>query len=203
MAKSFRKRELKTIIAVGASTGGPRALQELLTSIPETIPAAFVIVQHMPPGFTKSLAERLDILSDLSVKEAENNEIIKPGCAYIAPGDFHLEVCRTTDDKLRIKLTKEEAKGGHRPAVDVMMNSIAATRFPSVIAVILTGMGRDGSEGIKNIKISNDGIIISQDEKSCVVYGMPKAAVKTGVVDVIVPLEEIAKVIVKILGVDQ
>lgn len=195
--------KLKTLIAMGTSTGGPKALQEVLSFIPENIPAALVIVQHMPPGFTKSLAERLNTLSNLTVKEAEDDELIKPGYAYIAPGDFHMEVRKTLNDILRIKLNKEPPVGGHRPAVNVMMNSIAATKFPSVIGVIMTGMGADGSEGIVNIKNTNKGTIISQDEKSCVVYGMPKSAVNTGVVDAVVPLKEIAEVIVKYMGVDQ
>lgn len=178
-------------------------MHEVLHNIPENIPAAFIIVQHMPSGFTKSLAKRLNALCNVLVKEAEDDEIIKQGYAYIAPGDFHMEVRRTSDDILKIKLTKEAPAGGHRPSVDVMMDSIAATGFSSVIGVIMTGMGSDGSKGIVNIKKSNKGIIISQDEKSCVVYGMPKSAVNTGVVDAVVPLEEIAEVIIKYVGVDQ
>ncbi len=194
--------KLKTIVAIGTSTGGPRALQEVLASIPGDIPAALIIVQHMPPGFTKSLAERLNSLSALNVKEGEHDEIIKPGYAYIAPGDYHMEIKSMPGDVLGIKLSKDPPVGGHRPAVNVMMNSIAKTRFPSVIGVIMTGMGSDGKEGVSNLKESNNGIIISQDEESCVVYGMPKAAVSTGIVDEVVPLKEIAEVIVKYMGVD-
>lgn len=192
-----------TIIAVGTSTGGPKALLEVLRNIPENIPAAFVIVQHMPPGFTKSLAARLNSLCDIHVKEAEDDEMIKPGFAYIAPGDFHLEVRRTSDDILKLKLSKEAPAGGHRPAVDVMMDSIAETKYPNVIGVIMTGMGSDGSKGIVKIKKQNSATIISQDEESCVVYGMPNSAVKTGVVDQVVPLKEISEVIIKYVGVDQ
>lgn len=195
--------KLKTIVAIGTSTGGPRALQEVVTSIPGDIPAALMIVQHMPPGFTKSLAERLNSLSELNVKEGEHDEIIKPGYAYIAPGDYHMEVQSTSGEVLRIKLSKDPPVNGHRPAVNVMMNSIANTKFPSVIGVIMTGMGNDGKEGIANLKKSNNGIIISQDEQSCVVYGMPKSAVSTGIVDEVVPLKKIAEVIVKYMGVDQ
>ncbi len=194
--------KLKTIVAIGTSTGGPRALQEVLASIPGDIPAALIIVQHMPPGFTKSLAERLNSLSALNVKEGEHDEIIRPGYAYIAPGDYHMEIKGMPGDVLGIKLSKDPPVGGHRPAVNVMMNSIAKTRFPSVIGVIMTGMGSDGKEGVSNLKESNNGIIISQDEESCVVYGMPKAAVSTGIVDEVVPLKEIAEVIVKYMGVD-
>jgi two-component system chemotaxis response regulator CheB len=201
--ESKRNTDLKALIAIGTSTGGPKALQEVIPFIPGDIPAAAVIVQHMPPGFTKSLADRLNAISDLFVKEAEDNEEIKPGYAYVAPGDYHLEIHRTPKNTLKIRLTQAPAIGGLRPSVNVMMNSLAATGFPNVIGVIMTGMGSDGSEGIVNIKNSNKGIIISQDEKSCVVYGMPKSAVNTGVVDTVVPLKEIAEVIVKYLGVDQ
>lgn len=195
--------KLKTLVAIGTSTGGPRALQEVVTCIPGDIPAALIIVQHMPSGFTKSLAERLNTLSTLNVKEGEHDEIIKPGYAYIAPGDYHMEVQGTSGGVLKIKLSKDPLVGGHRPAVNVMMNSIAQTKFPSVIGVIMTGMGNDGKEGIVNIKKSNNGIIISQDEQSCVVYGMPKSAESTGIVDEVVPLKKIAGVIVKYMGVDQ
>ncbi len=201
--QGLKCEKLKTLVAIGTSTGGPRALQEVLPCIPGDIPAALVIVQHMPPGFTKSLAERLNSLSALNVKEGEHDEIIKPGYAYLAPGDYHMEVQSTSGEALRIKLTKDPPVSGHRPAVNTMMNSIARTRFHDVIGVIMTGMGNDGKEGIVNIKKSNSGIIISQDEQSCVVYGMPKAAESTGVVDEVVPLKKIAEVIVKYMGVDQ
>ena len=192
-----------TIIAVGTSTGGPKALLEVLHNIPENIPAAFVIVQHMPAGFTKSLAIRLNSLCNIQVKEAEDEEVIKQGFAYIAPGSFHMRIRKTSDGVLKIMLTKEAPVGGHRPAVDVMLDSIAETKYPDVIGVIMTGMGADGSKGIVNIKKSNNAIIISQDEDSCVVYGMPNSAAKTGVVDRVVPLKEIAEVIIKYVGVDQ
>lgn len=198
-----RSGVLRTIVAIGTSTGGPKALQEVLPYIPGDVPAAVLVVQHMPPGFTKSLADRLNTLSGLLVKEAEDGEKVQPGYAYIAPGDYHMLLNRSREGALGIKLTKDPAVGGHRPAVNVTMNSIAETGFPSVIGVIMTGMGADGSEGISNIKKKNRGTIIAQDEKSCVVYGMPKAAAKTGVVDTVVPLKQIADAIVKNLGVYQ
>lgn len=195
-------QELKTLIAIGASTGGPKALQKVVPYLPADIPAALLIVQHMPSGFTKSLAERLNTLSHLTVKEGENDEVIKPGYAYIAPGDFHMEVHGAREGVLKIQLTKSSPVSGHRPSVDVMMNSIARTRFQSVIGIILTGMGNDGKEGVMNLKRANNGTIISQDEQTCVVYGMPKSAVSTGVVDVVAPLHRIAEIIVKCMGVD-
>ncbi|HEX2944693.1 MAG TPA: chemotaxis response regulator protein-glutamate methylesterase [Clostridia bacterium] len=202
-ARTVRKyNDLKTLVVIGTSTGGPKALQEVIPFIPEDIPAALVIVQHMPPGFTKSLAERLNTLSRLTVKEGENNEVIRPGFAYIAPGDFHMEVYSEGPD-MKIRLTKNPPIGSLRPAVNVLMDSVAKTEFPNVIGVVMTGMGNDGKDGIVKMKKANNAIIISQDEQSCVVYGMPKSAVSTGVVDAIVPLKEISEVIVKYMGVDQ
>lgn len=198
---SVKCDKLETLIAIGTSTGGPRALQEVIPYIPGNIPAALLIVQHMPPGFTRSLAERLNSLSSLTVKEGEHNEIIRPGYAYVAPGDYHMKVRREPGEEYRIILSKDSPVGSHRPSVNVLMNSIADTKHPSVIGVIMTGMGNDGTEGIVNIKKNNKGIIISQDEKSCVVYGMPKSAVSTGMVDEVVPLKDMAGVIVKYMGV--
>lgn len=191
-----------TLVAVGTSTGGPRALLEVLKKIPGDIKAAFIIVQHMPPGFTGSLAKRLDSLCGITVKEAEDHETVKLGYAYIAPGDFHIKVQATKDEGLKIRLSQELPVRGHRPSVDVMMDSVAKTKYEKVIGVIMTGMGSDGSKGIVNIKKCNKAFIISQDEDSCIVYGMPKSAVATGVVDVVAPLKDIAEVIIKNVGVD-
>lgn len=196
-----RSGKLESIVAIGTSTGGPKALQEVVPYIPGDVPAALMVVQHMPPGFTKSLADRLNTLSGLLVKEAEDGDRVQAGYAYIAPGDYHMLLSKSKDGGLSIKLTKDPSVGGHRPAVNVMMNSIAESGFSRVIGVIMTGMGSDGSEGVVNIKKMNNGVIISQDENSCVVYGMPKAAVNTGAVDEVVPLKQIADVIVKYLGV--
>lgn len=195
----IKSNKINKIVAIGTSTGGPKALQEVIPRIPGNVPAAFLIVQHMPPGFTRSLAERLNTLSELTVKEAEDGEIIKPGYAYIAPGDFHMKLERGTD--LKIRLTKDPPLSGHRPSVNMMMESLADTGLNNVIAVVMTGMGNDGSEGVKKIKNKNNGYIIAQDEQSCVVYGMPRMAVSTGVVDSVVSLKDITKEIMKNVGV--
>lgn len=189
------------VVAIGTSTGGPKALHQVIPMIPGDIPAAFLIVQHMPPGFTKSLASSLNADSELSVKEAENGDTVLPGYAYIAPGDYHMMVDMELGGQLKIRLTKDPPIGGLRPAADIMMGSLSDTGLQNLVGVIMTGMGGDGSEGIKKIKDRNKGYIISQDEKTCVVYGMPKMAVQTGAVDVVVPLGEIAGEIVKIVGV--
>ncbi len=196
-----KSSEIKKIVAIGTSTGGPKALQDVLPYIPGDIAAAFLVVQHMPPGFTRSLAERLNSLSEITVKEAEDNDIIKPGYAYIAPGDYHMLVERLRGNALKIRLSKAPPVGGHRPAVNVMMESLSNTGLENIVGVIMTGMGGDGSEGVKMLKNINKGYIIAQDEKSCVVFGMPKVAITTGAVDVVVPLKDISKEIIKNMGV--
>lgn len=191
---------LRYIIAIGTSTGGPRALQDVLPKLPGDIPAAILIVQHMPPGFTKSLSERLDSLSQINVKEAENGDILQPGWAYIAPGDFHMVINRNSNDGYRIVTNKEPPVTGHRPSVNVMMNSVAESGHRNIIAVMMTGMGNDGSDGILSIKNAG-GRTIAQDESTCVVYGMPKSAVKIGAIDTIAPLHDITAEILKNMGV--
>jgi two-component system chemotaxis response regulator CheB len=193
---------LKKIVAIGTSTGGPKALQQVIPLIPGNIPAAFVIVQHMPPGFTKSLAARLNSMSELIVKEAEDGDKITAGCVYIAPGGYHITFEKGRGNvNLIIRLNQEEPVGGHRPSVNVMMDSLSKTGLKNIIGVIMTGMGADGCEGLKKLKKINKALVIAQDEKSCVVYGMPKAAVQAGVVDRITPLNTISHEIIKLVGV--
>jgi two-component system chemotaxis response regulator CheB len=192
---------LRTIIAIGSSTGGPKALQSVIPYLPGDIPAAVLVVQHMPPGFTNTLAERLDTKSKLTVKEAVHKERILPGHVYIAPGDSHMLVEVTAKGDLLINLDKSPPVSGHRPSVDVMMESLSDTGFKNIVGVILTGMGADGSNGVKKLKEINKGFIIAQDEETSVVYGMPKMAVQTGAVDKVVPLDKISDEIIQILGV--
>jgi two-component system chemotaxis response regulator CheB len=193
--------KLSHIVAIGTSTGGPRALQDVIPLIPGSVSAAFLVVQHMPIRFTKSLADRLNSLSELTVKEADDGEVIKSGHVYIAPGDFHMKVKQVEKDTTKIQLSRDEPVGGHRPSIDVMLKSLSDTGLKNLVAVIMTGMGGDGSEGIRKIKKVNRGYIIAQDEETSVVYGMPKSAVQTGAVDAVIPLKEIAHEILKILGV--
>jgi len=190
---------LKYIVAIGASTGGPKCLQSVLSAMRGNVPAAFVVTQHMPKGFTKSFAARLDGVSGLTVKEAEDNEPVKAGHAYIAPGDCHMGF-EKTGGMIKIRLLKTPPVGGHRPSIDVMMKSLAGTGFKNIIGVILTGMGRDGSEGIKAIKGCGGGYIIVQDKKTCVADGMPGSAIATGAADAVLPLGDIANEILKIIG---
>ncbi|MCX7842613.1 MAG: chemotaxis response regulator protein-glutamate methylesterase [Clostridia bacterium] len=195
-----KSSNIKNIVAIGTSTGGPKALQEVIPKIPGDVPAAFLVVQHMPPGFTRSLAERLNAMSELTVKEAEEGDELQAGYVYIAPGDYHMLVERSLTGIIRIRLSKSPPSGGHRPSVNTMMESLSNTGMSNIIGVIMTGMGGDGSEGIKLLKSINKGFIIAQDEKSCVVYGMPKVAIQTGAVDVIAPLKNISDEIMKIIG---
>ena len=185
------------IVAIGTSTGGPRALQEVLTRLPGNLPCPTVIVQHMPPGFTKSLAERLNTLSELTVKEAADNDRLVAGTVYIAPGDFHLTLRREASGTY-VKLNKEPAIGGLRPAVDPMMVSVAETYGTKAVGVILTGMGHDGAKGMQAIK-RLQGRTIAEDQSTSVVFGMPKAAIEAGVVDTILPLPQVAEGIVQCL----
>jgi two-component system, chemotaxis family, protein-glutamate methylesterase/glutaminase len=183
------------IVAIGTSTGGPRALQEVLTRLPGNLPCGIVIVQHMPPGFTKSLSDRLNSLCALTVKEAENNDAVTPGRVLIAPGNYHLVLDRQ-NGKTLVKLNQDPPIGGHRPSVDPMMESVAALYGSRATGVILTGMGHDGSRGMKAIK-NHHGFTIAEDQTTTVVYGMPKSAIELGVIDKIVPLPGVAAEIVR------
>ncbi|NLK43102.1 MAG: chemotaxis response regulator protein-glutamate methylesterase [Tissierellia bacterium] len=192
------EEKFKNIIAMGTSTGGPRALQALIPQLPANIDASIVIVQHMPPKFTKSLADRLNSVSNIRVKEAEEGDILLKGHAYIAPGDFHLRVVKEMD-KLVIRLDQEPEVLGLRPTVDKMMESVAKIEGYEKIGVILTGMGSDGKKGIKSIKESG-GFTIAQDEVTSVVFGMPKAAISTNCIDIVLPIEKIGDKILSKVG---
>ncbi len=183
------------IVVIGTSTGGPRALQEIIPKLPGNLPCGVVVVQHMPPGFTKSLADRLDYLSPIKVKEAEHNEPVLPSTVYIAPGEYHIKFSNT-HEKTIINLTKDPPIAGHRPAVDPMFESAASVYGKECIAVLLTGMGQDGAAGMLAIKNKN-GYTIAEDQKTAIVYGMPKAAAERGAVLKVLPLQEIAAEIVR------
>ena len=182
------------LVAIGTSTGGPRALQNVITRLPRNLPCGVVIVQHMPAGFTKSLAERLDAISAIAVKEAEDQDVIKSGQVYIAPGNFHMQV-QASGGLRRIVLNQDPPLASHRPAVDVLFDSLVPFGR-DVVSVILTGMGCDGTAGMKKIKKAG-GYIIAEDESTAVVYGMPKSVVDAGLADVIVPVQRVASAIVE------
>lgn len=192
--------DLKYIVGLGISTGGPRALSAILPEFPSDLPAAIVIVQHMPPGFTKSLATRLNETSRLRVKEAEDNDEIQAGTAYVAPGDHHL-IFQQEGAKVRIKLVKTPPVGGFRPSADVMMASLADVHTYPAVGVIMTGMGSDGSKGLTDLKKKKNSFIIAQDESTSIVFGMPRSAIELGIVDKTVPLQEIPACIMNFMGV--
>jgi len=201
MPASFRPEQFKTLVALGISTGGPRALQSVVPNLPASLPAPVLIVQHMPPGFTRSLAMRLNDISEINVREAEEGDELKAGWAYIAPGDHHIDLLRE-GGKLKIHLDKlSPPVNGFRPSVDYLMDSIRKAGIRDCIGVIMTGMGADGSRGLRDLKRDNGMHIIAQDEKSCSVFGMPRAAIELGIVDEVVTLENISASIAKKAGV--
>lgn len=177
------------IVAIGASTGGPLALQHIVKNLPSRFPASIVISQHMPPGFTRSFAERLNEWSALPVKEAEDGEYVIDGKILICPGGFHMMVEKGLRG-IRVRLIKRRENDKYIPSVDIMMKSCAEVFGPRTLGIILTGMGSDGKEGVKKIK-EVMGQTIAEAEESCVVFGMPRAALETGAIDKIVPLDKI------------
>jgi len=188
----------RTIVAIGTSTGGPRALQRVLKDLPQKFNTPILIVQHMPQGFTRSLAKRLDTLSHLHVKEAEHGEIIQQKTVYIAPGDFHMTV-EKVGMALVLKLAKSKAISGHRPSVDVLFDSVSRLERVNKVAVVLTGMGNDGSKGIINLKQKDKhSIAVGEAEETSIVYGMPRAAFETKLLDQVLSLNRVGTLIGKI-----
>lgn len=190
----------KKLVALACSTGGPKSLQSVIPYLDEALDAPMVLVQHMPVGFTKSMADRLNEISKLRVKEAEDGELLQKGTVYVAPGGKHLKVQKAGDGH-KIALGNEPAVGGLRPCADIMYESLKNCSFDEITCVVLTGMGADGTKGITSLKKTNPIYVISQDEASCVVYGMPKAVYEAGLVNEVVPLEQVAQSIMKNVGV--
>ena len=179
------------IVVIGTSTGGPKALQSIITRIPKDFPVPILIAQHMPPAFTGPFAERLNSLSEIDVKEAENGEPIKKGTAFIAPGRGHMGVIRKRITETSIVISEDDGSHIYKPSVDVLMLSVVESYSGQVLGVILTGLGNDGSKGMKEIK-NVGGKTIAESEETCIVYGMPKSVVEAGTADKIVPLDEVA-----------
>jgi two-component system chemotaxis response regulator CheB len=179
------------VVAIAASTGGPTALQQMVPRLPGDLPAAVLIVQHLPPGFTASLASRLNDTSAIHVEEAKAGTALSPAAAYLAPGGLHTSL----DPHGSIQLDDSPPVWGLRPAADPLMISAARYAGAKTVGVVMTGMGHDGTEGMSRIKASG-GRTIAQDEKSCVVYGMPRSAAEAGIVDIVAPLDRIADEIV-------
>jgi len=184
------------VVAIGASTGGTEALKVVLTQMPANSPG-MVIVQHMPANFTAAFAERLNGLCKVTVKEAKDNDSVTPGTALLAPGNFHM-LLRRSGARYYVEVKTGPMVHHQRPAVDILFKSTAKYAGANAIGVILTGMGADGAAGLLEMKNMGAGTI-AQDEKSCVVFGMPKEAIKTGGVDKILPLQQIAAEIIRMV----
>ena len=191
----------KKLVALACSTGGPKALQSVIPYLPKNLDAPMVLVQHMPPGFTKSMADRLNELSEISVKEAQEGDILEKGHVYVAPGGKHMEVVKMRDGSHRIALNDMPPIGGLRPCANIMFDSLTKTDYDEIICIVLTGMGADGTNGILSLNRKKPIHVIAQDAQTCVVYGMPRAIAEAGMVDAMVPLEQVAKTITKNVGV--
>ncbi|WP_059053516.1 protein-glutamate methylesterase/protein-glutamine glutaminase [Paenibacillus senegalimassiliensis] len=187
------------LVAIGTSTGGPKALKAVLEKIPGDFPAPIVIVQHMPPNFTKSLAQRLNSLSELTVVEAEQGERLHSGTAYIAPGGFHLNVIPSPGGGYRIHLTEQEPRNGHRPSVDVLYESLLPLEALKRHAVLLTGMGSDGAKVMKQLYDAGVTSTLAESEETCVVFGMPRSAIELNCVSHVLPLHDIGPKLVQVV----
>ena len=192
------KKGIYKVCGIGVSTGGPQTLLKILPKLPPNFPAPILIVQHMPPLFTKQLAERLNSLSRLRVKEAEEGEFVKDGVVYIAPGDYHMKI-KKENSLIKIKLHQGPPRNFCRPSVDELFESLAEVYNGKTLALILTGMGNDGKEGAKKIK-EKGGVVLAQDAESSVVFGMPKAVIEEGLVDEVINLSRISERLKDLFG---
>lgn len=183
----------KRVVAIGTSTGGPQSLQKVIPLLPPTLNKPVLVVQHMPPNFTNSLANRLNSMSRLTVVEAQGKEKLEPNVVYIAKGGFHLKI-KKIGTNYYTEVTTEPSGMLHVPSVDVMIQSVADNFGKDAVGVIMTGMGSDGLKGLTSLKRMG-GAVIAQDKDSCVVYGMPRSVVEAGIADEVVPLEGIADAI--------
>ncbi len=187
-----------SIIAIGISTGGPNALTRMLPMLRAPIGVPIVVVQHMPPLFTKSLAASLDNKCSLQVKEAEDGEVLQDNVVYIAPGGKQMKIVADASGRGKVKITDDAPENNCKPSADYLFRSVASLFKEQVTALIMTGMGNDGTKGLRLLK-RHGAPVIAQDEQSCVVYGMPKEAVNAGVVDISLPLDQIAAETVRTL----
>lgn len=194
---SFPRKQVNTMIsgicAIGTSTGGPKALEKVICSLPDDLGVPVVIVQHMPVKFTASLAQRLNQHARLHVMEARHNQILEPGCVYIAPGGKHMEVENNGVGSFRIVISEQNPVNGHRPSVEVMFDSVTRLKGLKKGYVLMTGMGADGAQAMHRAKkAALQSVTIAESEATCVVYGMPRAAVELNCVDHVLPLPQIA-----------
>lgn len=205
MADIARKFSARTpgskVVAIASSTGGPKALQSVIPRLPAELDAPVLLVQHMPKGFTASLAERLNDLSALRVKEAAEGDELERGTVYIAMGGSHMNVRTSPTGRYTIHYSDEPLREGVKPCANYMYESLSESRFDRIVCVVMTGMGADGTEGIRNLKASKQVHVIAQDQPTSTVYGMPKSVVNAGLSDQVIPLEQIAQEIILNVGV--
>lgn len=198
LAASVKERDMMDLVAIGSSTGGPSALQVILKELPGDFPAGIVISQHMPRGFTRSLAERLDDLCMVGVKEAEDGDEVQRGKVFICPGGQHL-ILKKRGRKVKVALKRASFDDRYAPSVDAMMLSAAEQFGDAAIGVLLTGMGNDGKDGMLKIK-SSGGYTIAESKETAVVFGMPAAAIKAGAASMVLPLQGIASELIRVAG---
>lgn len=191
-------RDLIEVVAIGASTGGPPAVQSIITRLPKNLSATVAIAQHMPAGFTQYFAERLNKVSELPVREARHEEIVQPGTVYVAPGGYHMAFEKRKGD-IRFEISPRIETDKYTPSVDVLMKSAAQVYGNKILGVLLTGMGHDGKKGMRLIK-EKGGATLAEAEETAVVFGMPKEAILEGVVDKILPLYSIPEEIIRRCG---
>jgi two-component system chemotaxis response regulator CheB len=197
ISRSLMLRTTDKVVAIGASTGGTEALVQVLTALPADCPGV-VVVQHMPAGFTRSFAQRLDTLCRVNVKEAEDGDRVLAGHVLLAPGSFHMEV-RRSGTETRARVFSAEPVNRHRPSVDVLFESCAQALGPNAVGIILTGMGADGARGLLSM-LKAGARTIAQDEASCVVFGMPREAIALGAAEQVMPLSSIAAASLRLVG---
>lgn len=196
-----RSSTAKRLVMIASSTGGPKALQSVIPKFPAGFPYPIVVVQHMPAGFTQSLANRLDEMSPLTVKEAEDGDVLQKGTVYIAQGGKQCELVEKPSGIFALSENDKPARGGLRPCADIFLESLVGSSLDHFVCGVLTGMGNDGCKGIQYVKQYKDMKVVAQNEETCVVYGMPRAVAQAGVVNEVVPLDEVAGAMIKQLGV--
>lgn len=196
-----KKKTKARIVFIASSTGGPKALQSVVPYFPAGFAYPIVIVQHMPAGFTASLANRLNEMSPLHVKEAQDGDVLEPGMVYIAQGGKQCEIVEQKNGLFSLAITDKPARGGLKPCADIFLESLVETSINHCVFGVLTGMGADACKGIQLVKQYKEVKVVAQDEDTCVVYGMPRAVAEAGVVNQVVPLEEVANAMIKQLGV--
>ena len=201
VSKQVVRTSSKKLVAIASSTGGPKALQSVIPNLPKNLDAPVLIVQHMPKGFTATLAERLNDMSEVEVKEAAEGDVLKPGHVYLSQGGKHMNVVQSALGVYSIHYSDEPNREGVKPCANYMYESLGNSNFDEIVCVVMTGMGADGTVGIRNLEETKKVHVIAQNQETCVVYGMPKNVINTGLSDVVVPLDEIAQEIILKVGV--